>query len=233
MTQANFNKQKIESGIASLKQVSKKSLCPNIFKKDSDNTWKRKPHTQLPFKGGVYVYWFKGKDEELQRFRASVLRNPLTLQGKANGKNSHYKVQINYTEELLDAATIDDAICLYVGKATFIPKRISNHIMPTKSGRLTGDISDNYGLYLTDDIPTKDTSKPQVENTKKPNTMSQLRIGLERLLPHIKDVRFIIMKHVHLSYYSLDGYEEAINRFFLEDLAIGTFCPLLNIDIER
>jgi hypothetical protein len=31
----------------------------------------------------------------------------------------------------------------------------------------------------------------------------------------------------------LDGDEQAANRFYLEDLAVGLMRPILNIDVER
>jgi hypothetical protein len=32
---------------------------------------------------------------------------------------------------------------------------------------------------------------------------------------------------------TLDGDEKAAARFYLEDLAIGLMCPILNVDVER
>jgi len=208
---AFFSKEELNNDLEALKEISDEPLCPRIFNRTGQNNWKRKRHTEIPFNGGIYVFWWKG---EIKRFREVVLQNTMILQGKKVG-DSYEKVEINYTQEWLDAIIINDAVCLYVGKSTNIPKRITGHIRPTTKGRLTGDIN-------------------EVEDKlKKPNTVSQLRIGLERLFPNVQDVRPDIMKHVHLSYYNLDGYDKSITRFFLEDLAIGTFCPLLNVDIER
>lgn len=42
-----------------------------------------------------------------------------------------------------------------------------------------------------------------------------------------------MLDNVGISYVVLSGDEHAVNRFYLEDLAIGMMRPPLNIDIER
>jgi hypothetical protein len=226
MIQTTYEHDKIMQGLAELRKINKEPLCPSVFK-EHGSSWQRKDHDKLPFKGGIYAYWFKGTEDELNKFRKYAMENPLILQGKQKA-NEYHQIQVNFTEEWLDAATVDGAICLYVGKSTNIPSRITGHIMPTTRGRLTDEKEKSID-YLFGDEP----KEPKRKSTKKPNSSSQLRIGLERILPHYEDVRPVIMQYVHLSYCDLDGYEESVNRFFLEDLAIGTFHPLLNVDIER
>jgi cell pole-organizing protein PopZ len=42
-----------------------------------------------------------------------------------------------------------------------------------------------------------------------------------------------MLDSVGLSFVELDGDVHAVNRFYLEDLAVGLMRPLLNIDVER
>jgi hypothetical protein len=49
----------------------------------------------------------------------------------------------------------------------------------------------------------------------------------------MKHTRDLILDNVGLSWVVLDGDEQAANRFYLEDLAIGLMRPILNIDVER
>lgn len=43
----------------------------------------------------------------------------------------------------------------------------------------------------------------------------------------------LIVNHVGYSFISLHGQDEVVNRFYLEDYAIGKLMSLFNIDIER
>jgi hypothetical protein len=67
----------------------------------------------------------------------------------------------------------------------------------------------------------------------RPTTSCQLRWGVEHLFPNETDTRALILENVGLSYVRLHGDENAANRFYLEDLAVGLMRPPLNIDIER
>ena len=42
-----------------------------------------------------------------------------------------------------------------------------------------------------------------------------------------------MLDNIGLSYVILNGDENAANRFYLEDLAIGLMRPPFNVDIER
>lgn len=68
---------------------------------------------------------------------------------------------------------------------------------------------------------------------KPPTTSCQLRAGVEHMFPKETDTRSLVLDNVGLSYVVLDGDEQAANRFYLEDLAIGLMRPPINIDIER
>jgi hypothetical protein len=98
----------------------------------------------------------------------------------------------------------DENICLYVGKNNSnIKSRVGQHL------RL---------------------SNPRSE---KNNTSGQLKRGLQELFLADIDVRDIMLNNVGMSYFILDGSENSVNRFYLEDKAIGEFYPLINVDIER
>ena len=115
-----------------------------------------------------------------------------------------------FRKEWIDSAKYKKNICLYVGKSTEIKSRIPKHL---KLG--------------TPDI-WKTNSK---DSGKKPNTVSQLRIGLERLFPEKKI--FDLIDKIGVSWTVVDEYKNGINRFYLENYFIGNFFPLLNADIER
>lgn len=98
----------------------------------------------------------------------------------------------------------EDKICLYIGKThRSINSRMSLHL------RL---------------------STPRSE---KSNTSGQLKRGLQELFSADIDVREIMLNKIGLSYFILNGDENSVNRFYLEDKAIGEFYPLINVDIER
>jgi len=67
----------------------------------------------------------------------------------------------------------------------------------------------------------------------RPTSSCQLRAGVEHLFPRVKDTRKLTLENVGLSYVELSGDSNAVNRFYLEDLAIGLMRPPLNVDIER
>jgi hypothetical protein len=103
---------------------------------------------------------------------------------------------------------------LYVGKTTNIKKRFSLHIKRGCSRRL---------------------HKAHPENVKaKPCTSScQLRFGIEHVFPNEQNPLNIIFHCVGFSYRT-DFADNAIaERFFVEDLLVGTWRPWFNIDSER
>jgi hypothetical protein len=116
-------------------------------------------------------------------------------------------VPIEYDDEWLGLAA-KLPIPLYVGKtAEDIHKRITQHLMLSESRTV---------LY----------------RDKARTTTCQLRAGLDRLFPKA-NVLGLIRDHVAISYVKLHGPQNAANRFYLEDLAIGLMRPPLNVDIER
>jgi hypothetical protein len=56
---------------------------------------------------------------------------------------------------------------------------------------------------------------------------------VEPLPPDEENTRQVVLENVGLSYVELHGDQQAANRFYLEDLAIGLMGPPLIVDIER
>ncbi len=68
-------------------------------------------------------------------------------------------------------------------------------------------------------------------------TSDQLRRGLESVFKDKVeadgDGRPLVRDNVRYRFALLDGEENVVNRFYLENLAIATLLPLFNVDIER
>jgi hypothetical protein len=121
------------------------------------------------------------------------------------------KLEIEISDEWLDS--FDNHICLYVGKTSSIAGRIGKHLMLSEARHY------NCG--------------EEIFNQPKKTTSGQLRRGMEELFFEEKDVRKLMLESIGLSYLTLKGDENAANRFYLEDRAIGQFFPIINIDVER
>jgi hypothetical protein len=157
----------------------------------------------IPAQGGVYCFWWTGSKE----FFINNINRKLDLAGP-NGR----RVEVEISDSWLNY--FQDEICLYVGKnSSSIKKRLSGHLR-LKSQR--------------DHCCSLDIFK------EKPKTTSvQLKRGLEELFINEPDIRNSILENVGMSYFELSGDENSVNRFYLEDKAIGEFYPILNVDIER
>ena len=68
---------------------------------------------------------------------------------------------------------------------------------------------------------------------KRPTTSCQVRAGIDQLFPRVSDTRDLVLDNIGISWVALDGDENAVNRFYLETMAIGLMRPALNIDVER
>ncbi len=164
---------------------------------------------KIPKCGGIYAFWWIGDIIELEEALSRNFKGSknYTLKGK-QGKGMFH---IKFTQEWLNCRC--GSVCLYVGKTTDLKSRIPKHLkLQTES------IWPNGGE----------------DNGKKPNSVSQLRIGLEKVfdLNTLDDLKNIIPQ-IAVSWIKLDGYENAINRFYLENYFIGKYLPLFNVDIER
>jgi hypothetical protein len=194
---AVFSEEKIKRGFKDLDQQNSKIIEDLIKGKGISKS-------ELPEKGGVYIFWWNRSDDFEENLRGC------TYQVKA--KKSYYdeKINIKFSEEWIEKATVDDKICLYVGKTTNLRSRVSKHLK-LGSPSIWKDKTRNSGV--------------------KPNTVSQMRIGLETVFD--KDMLEEIKENVFVSWAVMDNYSEAINRFFLEDKMISHYYPLFNIDVER
>lgn len=157
----------------------------------------------IPHAGGVYVFWWTGCLKLLAN------RNmELVLDGPGRRE-----IHISIDDEWLGLQT-NLPIPLYIGKnADNLAFRIGKHLR----------LKDRRMLPLAGGL----------KKAKRPTTLCQLRGGIEHLFPNVVDTRKLILENVGLSYVTLSGDEHAVNRFYLEDLAIGMMHPPINLDVER
>ena len=157
--------------------------------------------------GGVYVFWWlKNSDECLNPLFSPDCERKYELQGKKVVGTTDIIEYHPIEIEITDAwlSKYQGHIPLYVGKsADSILKRMLLHLRINK---------DKY---------------------KGKSTSDQLRRGIERLFENHPNTADLIVKHVGFSYINLHGKDEVVNRFYLEDYAIGKLQPLFNVDVER
>ncbi|MBL8992186.1 MAG: hypothetical protein JNM63_02520 [Spirochaetia bacterium] len=104
-------------------------------------------------------------------------------------------------------------VCLYVGKSTDIRIRFGLHLKRKSLGRLH--------------------TIPKSNRKQKPATTTcQLRHGIEHLFPDEPDPLGLIGKYVGYSFEPF-GADEIAERFYRENLLIGTLKPWFNVDSER
>ena len=160
---------------------------------------------EIPPQGGVYAFWWTGS---LDKFRSTECNRIIHLPGPGGSL-----VPIEVDDDWLGLKA-GLPIPLYIGKtAAGLRKRVGLHLM-LKTDRLMQ--------------PAKGSRKIPA-----PTTSCQLRAGVERFFPNSEDSRELVLHNVGLSYVVLPGPDHAVNRFYLEDLAIGMMQPPLNIDVER
>ena len=157
----------------------------------------------LPAVGGVYTFWWAGPTKLLR-----TSHRDLALVGPGGRI-----INLHINDDWFGLNT-ELPVPLYVGKtAANLQKRIGQHLLLKKERALP--------LYKG------------AEKAKPPTTSCQLRAGIDHLFPTEGDTRTLILENVGLSYVELDGDSHAVNRFYLEDMAIGNMRPPLNVDIER
>lgn len=159
----------------------------------------------IPKTGGLYMFWWSGEIELLLK---KIKTHKHVLKGK---QTEEEMVNIKFNNDWINMATKGKKICLYIGKTTNLQQRITSHVKPE-----TKDIWGNIGF----------------ESGRKPNTVSQMRSGIEKIFKE-KEGLDIVLKNVSFCYLEINGVSNCVNRFYLEDLFVGTYFPLLNIDIER
>lgn len=165
--------------------------------------WKKAQNAKPSF-GGVYVFWWKGS---AQNFLSSVQNPKIHFVGPGE------KILTLKIEESVISDSKNGMLPLYVGKASNIAKRIGQHL--------------KLGTKRT--VPSKAVSS----TSKRMTTSCQVRDRLDRLFPDIDDTRHLALKKLALSYVEIDGVNNFLDRFFLEDLAIGVLRPIFNVDSER
>lgn len=194
---AVFSEEKIKSAFKDLDQKNAKALNDLIIGRGISKT-------RLPEKGGVYIFWWNQSKAFEEKLKGC------TYQVKAKKSHEVDKINIKFTQDWIEKATVGNKVCLYVGKTTNLRDRVTKHLKLTKENIWVGHTR-NSG--------------------KKPNTVSQMRIGLETVFD--KDMLVEIKENVSVSWAVMDEYSEAVNRFFLEDKMISNNYPLFNIDVER
>lgn len=157
----------------------------------------------IPSLGGVYCFWWTGDND----YFLKTINRVLLVAGP--GKRI---VKVEITDQWLEL--FNNKICLYVGKnSSNLKKRLSGHL------RLGSQRDSSLSL--------------DIFNEKSKTTTNQLKRGLEKLFINEPNIRELILDNVGLSYFVLSGDSNSVNRFYLEDKAIGEFYPILNVDIER
>lgn len=170
----------------------------------ASNGKKLKPRA-LPYKGGVYAFWWTGPRDILRSNRCNRL---LELHGPGGRP-----VQLKIDNEWLGLDT-DLPVPLYVGKsANSMAKRIGQHLRLSERRMLP------FGGGAAKHL--------------RPTTSCQLRAGVEHFFPQERDTRTLMLENIGISYVILHGDDHAANRFYLEDLAVGLMRPPFNVDIER
>ena len=103
---------------------------------------------------------------------------------------------------------------LYVGKTTNLSNRVGQHL-------LLG--SNKY-----------EPKSGNLGSVCRPRTTScQLRHGMEVLFHGSDWVKRVMIDNVGLTYVEPSGEVHFVERFYLEDLAIGVLRPWFNLDSER
>ncbi|AVR44770.1 hypothetical protein C7S20_05535 [Christiangramia fulva] len=206
---ATFDLDIINSSVNDLK------LKNYVLVKELIEGVERKTFSSLNGAAGVYVFWWVGDTTNLSE---AIDKQPYKLKGPVNRDDL---ITVKICQDWLRAATCDNKICLYVGKSTNLKNRISNHLRYT--------VKD---IWVDAENNCKTAAPFSFE--KKPNTVSQLRIGLERIFQD-HSVGYI-KNHVAISWLSLpdtDDSNNAINRFYIEDKMVSDLFPIFNVDVER
>jgi hypothetical protein len=164
---------------------------------------------------GIYSFWWLNENTET----IEKLYRTAKLKGK----------QVNNNHQVHDVAwkwNIEKPqICLYAGKATCIKKRVDQHL------QLTTSSSDWYGKSYKIHRNKKTIVPDRIADfLVKRTTACQFRAGIEHLFKHssielsekLANIGFSFVEELDL-----------IERFYLEDLAIGIYRPWFNVDVER
>lgn len=155
--------------------------------------------------GGVYVFWWR---HSVEHFLDAIQNPELHFSGPG-------EIQLTHRISSSNLVVADNGrLPLYVGKsASNIAKRVGLHLTLGTARSVSEEAA--YGL------------------ADRRRTSCQIRDRLDRLFPSENDMRDIAIENLSLSYLRLDGEGKFVDRFYLEDLAIGELRPLFNLDSER
>ena len=158
-----------------------------------------------PSFGGVYVFWWRSAAEE---FFESLQNRFLHFHGP-NGVALGWDVRCD---------------SLHVAE---------NGLLPLYVGKNASDIAKRVGLHLKLKTPRTVPGNAVTGVCKRMTTSCQVRDRLDRLFPDLQDTRPLALDNLALSYVKLQGDGAFVDRFFLEDLAVGILRPIFNVDSER
>lgn len=108
-----------------------------------------------------------------------------------------------------------------------------NGLLPLYVGKNASNIAKRVGLHLKLKTPRTVEGKEVNAVCKRMTTSCQVRDRLDRLFPNLLDTHPLALANLALSYVKLQGEGAFVERFFLEDLAVGLLMPIFNVDSER
>jgi hypothetical protein len=159
-----------------------------------------------PRHGGVYAIWWNASDSE------AFVKKSVGKTLHFSGPQGHGEIPLKITRQHFTRQT-NGMIPLYVGKSFgSISKRIGQH------------------LCLGSARMVEQSACGRV--TPRKRTTCQVRDRLDRLYPELDDTRSLIAS-LRISWVELCGVSHFADRFYLEDLAVGLWRPLFNLDTER
>lgn len=152
---------------------------------------------------GVYAFWWKHGRDHLWK---TIQNTTVAFHGVGgvNGKLELLKITKEHFTEF------DKRVPLYIGKSVSIATRVGQHLL----------------LQTKRAVPLNKGA----EKSKRKTSACQVRDRMDRLLHEMEDPRKLILDNLALSFIEVEKWE---TRFFLEDLAVGLYRPLFNLDCER
>ncbi len=158
-----------------------------------------------PSFGGVYAFWLKCSVEE---FLSSIQNPDLHFHGPGGNELT---------------LRIDES-CLHIAKNGWLPLYV---------GKAATDIAKRIGLHLKLGTDRTVEANAVYGIAKRLTTSCQVRDRIDRLFPNFEDTRPVALNNLSLSYTRIHGGDNFVERFYLEDLAIGMLRPIFNVDSER
>jgi len=186
----------------------------------------------LPELGGIYAFWWKNETDEEKQLLRSFNRRVFIKGKQIKPKREEIPPEHIIHEVNWDWNLEESFVCLYVGKASNIAKRVKQHL----------GMGHGQNWYeLTNHANYKASKAAKYKNgfLLKWDTACQLRAGMEHLLSsgdgtyQFKDA---LQKNIYFSHFTdfdKDPHIAMTERFYSEDFAIGSLRPWFNVDSER